>query len=107
MKRFLIPLLAALALPTAVEANWFGKYGSYREAKEACNELSIKGGKSFHMNRIDVEFEYDIRSCENEKETNQILGVEYINLKPVNYTWREWDEIENPYKEKVKKRFKY
>jgi len=25
-KRFLIPLLAAIALPTAVEANWFGKY---------------------------------------------------------------------------------
>jgi len=25
-KRFLIPLLAAIALLTAVEANWFGKY---------------------------------------------------------------------------------
>jgi len=26
MKRLLLPLLAAIALPTAVEANWFGKY---------------------------------------------------------------------------------
>ena len=36
MKRLLLPLLAALVLPTDVEANWFGKYGSYREALEAC-----------------------------------------------------------------------
>ena len=33
MKRLLLPLLAALALPTAVEANWFGRYGSFTEAK--------------------------------------------------------------------------
>ena len=38
MKRLLLPLLAALALPTAVEANWFGKYNSKAEAWEACNK---------------------------------------------------------------------
>ena len=38
MKRFLLPLLAALALPTAVNANWFGKYNSKAEAWEACNK---------------------------------------------------------------------
>jgi len=38
MKRLLLPLLAALALPTAVEANWFGKYNSKAEALEACNK---------------------------------------------------------------------
>ena len=32
MKRLLIPLLATLALPKAVNANWFGKYGSKMEA---------------------------------------------------------------------------
>ena len=32
MKRLLLPLLAALALPNAVEANWFGKYNSKAEA---------------------------------------------------------------------------
>jgi len=34
VKRFLIPLLTAIALPTTVEANWFG-YGSCREAYTA------------------------------------------------------------------------
>ena len=38
MKRLLLPLLAAIALPTAVEANWFGKYNSKAEAWEACNK---------------------------------------------------------------------
>ena len=38
MKRLLLPLLAAFALPTAVEANWFGKYNSKAEALEACNK---------------------------------------------------------------------
>ena len=45
MKRLLLPLLAALALPTAAEANWFGKYGSFREANEACDDWAIKKGK--------------------------------------------------------------
>ena len=38
MRKLLIPLLAAFALPTAVEANWFGKYKSKVEAWEACNK---------------------------------------------------------------------
>ena len=38
MKRLLLPLLAAFALPAAVEANWFGKYNSKAEALEACNK---------------------------------------------------------------------
>ena len=41
MKRVLLPLLAALALPSAVEANWFGKYGSYMEADNACNKRPV------------------------------------------------------------------
>tara|TARA_B100001057_G_scaffold63187_1_gene56679 strand:+ start:2008 stop:2124 length:117 start_codon:yes stop_codon:yes gene_type:complete len=36
VKRFLILLLAAIALTTAVEASWFGKYRSEREDMDAC-----------------------------------------------------------------------
>ena len=31
-----IPLIAAISIPTAVQANWLGKYGSRYEALEAC-----------------------------------------------------------------------
>ena len=80
MKRFLIPLLAALVLPTAVEANWFGKYRSEREAMDACVEWRRKGGK------IEDYWDYK-RVCYAEYSTNQILGID-----------------EN---EKVKKRYKF
>ena len=111
MKRLLLLVLAALALPTAVEANWFGKYGSYREAKEACNEWSIKGGEAFHQSTPtrfqEYNLETDIRTCVKEEETNQLLGLEKINIKSRNYNWGEWVDIENPYNKKIKKRFKY
>ena len=41
MKRFLIPLLTVLVLPTTVEANWFG-YGSSQEASRACTAWKYK-----------------------------------------------------------------
>ena len=110
LKRLLLPLLAILAFPTAIEANWFGKYGSYREAKEACNVWSIRGGKAYFESIGRTGFrdlETDIRRCVKEEETNQLLGLEKINIKSLNYTWKEWGEIENPYYEKVRKRFKY
>ena len=80
MKRLLLPLLAALALPTAVEANWFGKYPSEREAMEACTDWKIKGGQHEGYYRWK-------RFCYGESSTRQILGLD-----------------EN---EKVKKRYKY
>ena len=46
MKRLLLPLLSALVLPTAVEANWsnwFGRYGSFTEAKRACDNWKNDG----------------------------------------------------------------
>ena len=47
MKKFLLllPLLSAFALPTSVEANWFGKYNSRFDAKEACNKWEENGIK--------------------------------------------------------------
>ena len=111
MSKLLIPLLAALALPSAVEANWFGKYGSYREAKEACNAWKISGGLASVGPIRDGDGMHDhsvyIRKCEKEEETNQLLGLQRINIKSIIYTWREWDEIENKYYGKVRKRFKY
>ena len=43
MKRFLLPLLAALALPTAVEANWFGDKTFYLICKKTHHKLSPDG----------------------------------------------------------------
>ena len=66
MKRALIPLLVFLALPTAVEANWFG-YGSSFEAMRACRSWSYKK-KS--------------RSCRYDEKTNQVLGLkDSFNVK--------------------------
>ena len=44
MKRLLLPLLAALALPTSVEACLFGNCGSIVEAKAACRDWANKKG---------------------------------------------------------------
>ena len=110
MKRLLLPLLAALALPSAVEAKWFGKYGSYMEADNACKNWRTKGetyqiktgvrestGDKYDSTKlclfsndcvlIDVYSERYSRQCHHEDKTRQILGI---------------DEDR-----KIKKRFKY
>ncbi len=82
MKRLLLPVLAALALPSAVEANWFG-YGSRYEANEACEEWVVKGG-TYQVEYKDYDGEYrnprDIRTrylreCQNDSSTNKVLGL--------------------------------
>ena len=60
MKRILIPLLAALALPTAVEAFPFGKYPSSMEAFQACRKAKKKGADQV---------------CKQDYGTNQILLI--------------------------------
>tara|TARA_B100000886_G_scaffold250791_1_gene176904 strand:+ start:213 stop:533 length:321 start_codon:yes stop_codon:yes gene_type:complete len=106
MKSFLLPLLAATALPTAVEANWFGKYGSYMEADNACSNWQKKGATyKFKKGRErdytkppcddlldfscykDVIIENPLRDCFHEEKTRQILGINEDR--------------------KIKKRFKY
>ena len=59
MKRLLLPLLAALALPNAVEANWLlektlGKYNSRYDANEACKIWKLKGFK-YTYNVIEIK----------------------------------------------------
>ena len=110
MKRVLLTLLAALALPTALEAKWFGKYSSYMEADNACENWRTKGetykiktgvrkstGDKYDSTKlclfsndcvlIDVYSERYSRQCYHEDKTRQIIGI---------------DEDR-----KIKKRFKY
>ena len=42
MRYLLITLIAAISIPTAVQANWLGKYGSQFEAGEACKSWKKK-----------------------------------------------------------------
>ena len=65
MKRFLIPLLTVLVLPTTVEANWFG-YGSSQEASRACTSWKYKKKG---------------RWCQRDKETNQVIGLFKFKVK--------------------------
>ena len=96
MKKFLLllPLLSAFALPTSVEANWFGKYNSRFDAKEACNKWKEKGDKyaESYIDGYDIEHKkngqiasiqqknawrlINPRSCRNEESTKQYLGFE-------------------------------
>ena len=125
MRKLLIPLLATIALPTAVEANWFGKYGSYREAKEACNEWRVSveyyyvdSKKSYITDRyigkiykkLDSPFNvytkkgWQVRECHHEEKTNRVLG---IGLKGFNPKLVHKEEDFNNAKKRVLKYFKY
>ena len=109
MKRLLLPLLAAIALPTAVNACILGNCGSEYEARQACQKWASKGktkiikyrapftGTDSCGEEIDsicdsdfggdiVESEISLRRCNSDYGSKKILGIE-----------------EN----KVKKRFKY
>ena len=66
MKLFLIFFLTVLALPTTVEANWFGKYGSSQEASRACTDWKYKKKG---------------RWCQRDKETNQVIGLFKFKVK--------------------------
>ena len=123
MKKFilLLPLLSAFALPTSVEANWFGKYGSEIEALQACIKWAEKGGVFYtwypadkYLGYKERTLERNMRWCEEEEETNQWLGITRINVNvKEGETYRRGEdnlaelvsvELEN---KKVIKRFKY
>ena len=65
-KRFLIPLLKAIALTNPVNANIFGKYGSRYEADIACSKWMIKNQSKYYY-------------CKNDLDTNQILGLDELS----------------------------
>ena len=83
MKRFLIPFIAALALPSAVDANlsnWFGRYGSFTEAKRACDKWA-NDGINYKTRSSWGTFPRKSRFCQYDKRTMQILGWEYKNVE--------------------------
>jgi len=107
MKRFLLPLLAALALPKAVEANWFGRYGSYIEAKMACDEWErTSDSRLFVKVKMNLEGKMGswwTRKCVYDSETRQFLGFEKKFIKDKIYTPYEYTKLP----EIIKKRFRF
>ena len=106
MKRFLIPLLAALVLPTAIEA---GQYRSRFEASQACKNWAIEGGK---YKRIDINSNRESfgkrRYCWEEAQTSQFIGSEVKKFKK-NKTYKV-DMLKlssNKSNYTIKKYFKY
>ena len=83
------------------------KYGSYKEAFDACKAWKQKGGE-YSYPGYERRRSYDIRSCRNEKITKRILGVEYTNVKAKYYSSDPFKFIPNTSRETtVIKRFKY
>ncbi|MBO8232223.1 hypothetical protein CU311_06000 [Prochlorococcus marinus str. MU1402] len=95
MKRFYLLPLSLIMLTGC-------KYGSYYEAKEACNEWSNKV-PNYAIGNSSFKFRY----CRKEEETSQVLGFEYINIKPIIYKYSDFYKIKDPSATKIKKRFKY
>ena len=87
------------------------KYGSYKQAFDACKEWEDKGGKYtiYNFRGDSQEYKRDLRKCRNEKETDQVLGLELKNIKVKSYSDIEYYNIskENRNETEVKKRFKY
>ena len=78
MKRLLIPLLASLALPTAVNA-WWGKYNSRYDANEACEIWMMKG---FHYTYIVMQKRgFSDRTFHGEKyHESGLISLEYLEF---------------------------
>ena len=83
MKHLLLPLLAVFALPHAVEANWlnwFGRYGSFTEAKRACDKWA-NDGINYKSRSPWGTFPRKSRFCQYDKEMRRLLGWEYQNAE--------------------------
>ena len=105
MRYLLITLIAAISIPTAVQANWLGKYGSRYEALEACKSW-IKKGKVYFIEYESYlgwqKREQNNRRCQIESETNQFLGFEEVGVKD-----SETYGSNDIFKKKIKKYFKF
>jgi hypothetical protein len=93
------------------------KYGSYHEARTACDKWSREGGtytvrfveteyswKDFTQSEVPREEKESIRNCEEEKLTNQILGFEKKTITEGAVVERDYGKN---YGAEVTKRFKY
>tara|TARA_B100001989_G_scaffold158021_1_gene113182 strand:+ start:158 stop:625 length:468 start_codon:yes stop_codon:yes gene_type:complete len=84
MKRLLLPLLASLALPTAVEANWFGKYNSRYDANEACEIWMMKGFK----------YTYKVMGEKGTSSLPPFNGEKYTLAKDLDGKWFKYISTE-------------
>ena len=82
MKRLLVPLIAALALPTAVEANLFQKEPTYKQIVSQCKGADSKfaeyneiGMTQFAKNYFDL--------CV-KTESKKVLQAKYIKCLKKN-----------------------
>ena len=82
MKRLLIPLLAALALPTAVEANLFQKEPTYKQIVSQCKEA---GSKYAEYNDIGMtQFAKNYLDLCIKTEAQKVLQAKYIKCLKKN-----------------------
>ena len=71
MRKLLIPLLAALALPTAVSAGFKSQW----EAGRACKNWQQKGGTyELYLQSQSRYQTFYIRTCSDEVSTRQFIG---------------------------------
>ena len=75
MRYLLITLIAAISIPTAVQANWLGKYGSRYEALEACKSW-VKKGKVYF---VEYESYLGWEKMESRKLFKNYKKKEYLN----------------------------
>ena len=83
MKRSLLLILAAIGLSNPSEANWtnwFGRYGSFTEAKRACDKWA-NDGIPYKTKSSQVTFPRKSRFCQYDKKSSQFLGWEYQNVE--------------------------
>lgn len=93
------------------------KYGSYHEARNACDKWLKEGGK-YTVRFVEVEYSWkdftqrevpreekeNIRNCKQEEITKQILGFEKRTIVEGAIVERDYDKN---YGVEVTKRFKY
>ena len=101
MKRLLLLIVAAIGLSSPSEANWsnlFGRYGSFTEAKRACDKWT-NNGINYKSRSPWGTFPRNSRFCQYDKETRQLLGWEYQNVEENKIYVKGWLD------KKVTKRF--
>ena len=86
MKRLILPLLAALALPTAVEANLFQKEPTYKQIVSQCKGA---GSKYAEYNEIGMtQFAKNYLDLCIKTEAKKVLQAKYTKcLKKNNATY--------------------
>ena len=108
---FTASLLTSIVFPSYIDASWFGKYKSRREALEACykwkneeTKFSKAAEYEVYNRHFDTYRKYKNRYCRGEEVTRQFLGIERKGIKDGwSYGEREIESFE----EKIKKHIRY